>query len=140
MAYQGVEPMASKSEMNVVPLIDVLLVLLIIFMVTVPAITNAVSLTLPQAVPDPPALVEPEPMRLVVDASSQWRLDGVPTSEHSLRQAFVAAVNLSEATGQAQPLLQVDIDPDAHYQAMASALAVARNAGMERIGFVQPQH
>ncbi|TXK60985.1 biopolymer transporter ExbD [Alkalisalibacterium limincola] len=136
MAYQGVEPMASKSEMNVVPLIDVLLVLLIIFMVTVPAVTGAVSLTLPQQGPPPPALVEPHPMRLMIDGGGQWRLDGVPTSERALQQAFVAAVNLSEATGQAQPLLHVDIHPDAHYQSMASALAVARNAGMERIGFV----
>lgn len=139
MAYQGVEPMASKSEMNVVPLIDVLLVLLIIFMVTVPAVTRAVSLELPQRGPPPPALVEPEPMRLIVDATGQWQLDGLPTTQRSLQQAFVDAVNLSEATGDAQPLLQVDIHPEAHYQAMASALAVARNAGMERIGFVQAQ-
>ena len=135
MAYQGVEPMASKSEMNVVPLIDVLLVLLIIFMVTVPAVTGAIPLELPQRGPPQPAMVEPAPMQLRVDPSGQAFLDGRPVAARELRASLVGAVNLAEAAGTLQPLLRIDIHPDAEYQAMASTLAVARDAGMVRIGF-----
>lgn len=134
MAYTAVQATTAKSEMNVVPLIDVLLVLLIIFMVTVPAVTGAITLDLPQAEPPKVQQVEPEPMRLAVDRDGQTRLDGRPVDARDLHAALLAAVNLAEVEDRLQPMLQVAIDPDAHYQSMASALAVARDAGMVRIG------
>lgn len=124
--------MANKCDMNVVPLIDVLLVLLIIFMVTVPAVSYQIQVDLPQATRSPPpTTTPPPPIRLRIDGGGQLFWDNTPIP----RAALMPQMQL-EAAREIQPTLEIQTSPDAQYQVLASVLATARNAGMEKIGFV----
>ncbi|TXK60703.1 ExbD/TolR family protein [Alkalisalibacterium limincola] len=124
--------MANKCDMNVVPLIDVLLVLLIIFMVTVPAVSYQIQVDLPQATRSPPpTTTPPPPIRLRIDGGGQLFWDNTPIP----RAALMPQMQL-EAAREIQPTLEIQTSPDAQYQVLASVLATARNAGLEKIGFV----
>ncbi|WP_202845226.1 ExbD/TolR family protein [Luteimonas saliphila] len=121
------------AEINIIPLCDVLLVLLIIFMVTAPALSHQIDLDLPQASPPKP-VDPPAPIDLVIDASGQVFWNGSATDRVALRtlMATVAA-----DAGAPQPLLRIDASGDCDYQAVAQVLATARNAGLDHIGFVR---
>lgn len=124
---------SARSEINIVPLIDVLLVLLIIFMVSAPLLSQRIGLDLPQAVP--PALLQPPPstppVRLHIDAVGGVSLNGVLVPTATLSSWLEV-----EAALVPQPELRIAVDADADYQALAGVLAAARDAGMIRIGFV----
>ena len=131
MAFQAVEANA-KCEMNVVPLIDVLLVLLIIFMVTAPILSRDLVIDLPQVGPertDP----EPDTVRLRIDAAGNLFWGG-----HALPSAALMPTLLIEAARAPQPLLEIETAGDTEYRRFTEVLASARNAGMERIGFQSP--
>lgn len=124
--------MANKCDMNVVPLIDVLLVLLIIFMVTVPAVSYQIQVDLPQPTRNQqPPSNPPPPISLRIDGGGQvfWNNSPIP------RAALMPQMQL-EAAREVQPTLEIETSPDAQYQVLASVLAMAKNAGMEKIGFV----
>jgi biopolymer transport protein ExbD len=122
---------ASKCDINVVPLIDVLLVLLIIFMVTAPIVARELVVDLPQVDPDRVARPEPRPIRLRIDASGSlfWGNDAMP------RHALATMLRV-EASRDPQPALQLETDADARYALFADVLAAAHTAGMQKIGFV----
>lgn len=123
------------AEINVTPLVDVMLVLLIIFIVTAPLVSYPIPVTLPQPTTTPPPRLEPPPpIELRVDAGNQLRWNGQPLALADVQtrlqeQAQVHAGN--------PPELRIAIDPGAEYQVMARILAAASNTGMERIAFVQ---
>lgn len=121
------------AEINIIPLCDVLLVLLIIFMVTAPALSNQIDVDLPQ-----PAEIERsepvEPIALRIDASGQPYWNGIPV-ELSALPALMREE--SRHPPEVQPMLQIDASGDCDYQAVAKVLAVARNAGLAKIGFVR---
>ncbi len=134
MAFSAVAPASSKSDMNIVPLIDVLLVLLIIFMVTSPLLSFEIPIDLPQAEPDTIEVEPPAPIDLRIDASGALFLGSLPLP----RKALEASLQI-ETLGKSiedQPLLRIDASPDAEYQVIADVLAVARNVGVAKIGFV----
>ena len=135
MAVSGSVPRDQTiAEINIIPLCDVLLVLLIIFMVTAPALSYPVHVDLP-AGPDREQRREPPPpVHLRVDAGGQVYWDGQAVSAGELaarmrQQALAAAAE--------QPLLKIDASGDCEYQAVARVVAQARNAGMAKIGFVR---
>jgi biopolymer transport protein ExbD len=123
----------ARSEINVVPLIDVLLVLLIIFMVTAPLISQRIGLDLPQPVPldrvPPPPEVDPISLR--IDALGQLSVNGTPMSAQAAALLLQVEGNLNP-----QPELRIDASGDADYRVVAQMLASARDAGIVRIGFV----
>jgi biopolymer transport protein ExbD len=128
----GSGPMA---DINVTPLVDVMLVLLIIFMITMPLLSHKIQIDLPQpspppAVPPPPP---PEPIKLAVQANGQLFWNDEPISEDALRAQL-------RVTAQKDPQPELDIKPDrtTKYQLVASVMADAKNAGMIKIGFVSP--
>lgn len=127
---------APLSDMNVTPLVDVMLVLLIIFMVTAPISTFPIDVNLPQKSLNPPPQTKtpPDPIRLRVDASGQVFWNDTP-------QPMSAIENLMEVEVQRdptnQPMLEIDVSPDADYGLLAKVLAHSKNAQMEKIGFVQ---
>lgn len=123
---------AAMAEINIIPLCDVLLVLLIIFMVTAPALSQQVDLDLPQATTAP--VDPPAPIDLTIDAAGQAYWNGVPTGGEALAAQLRAAGDVASGP---QPLLRIDADGDCDYQAVATVLAAARNAGMANIGFVR---
>ncbi|MFA6985530.1 MAG: biopolymer transporter ExbD [Arenimonas sp.] len=128
-------------DMNVTPLVDVMLVLLIIFMVTVPSLSHSIAIDLPQGAPPISKTVPPEPIRIHIDASGTVRWNGSPTPLSSLQAQFDVEGARGMTAGPAfdagkQPTIEIETDPDAEYQALAQVLARARNANLVKIDFV----
>jgi biopolymer transport protein ExbD len=125
------EPM---SEMNVIPLVDVMLVLLVIFIVTAPVITHSVQLELPRA-SSAPSEQTADSVTLALDAAGQLHWDNAPIDEAALFARLRDAVA-------ANPELAVYLraDRDTRYEALARIMADARRAGVARLAFVsQPE-
>lgn len=135
MAFSETAPRdQSIAEINIIPLCDVLLVLLIIFMVTAPALSYPVEVDLPGGTDREQPRDPPPPIELRIDAGGQayWNGQAVSRGELAARMGLEAAA----APGR-QPLLKIDASGDCEYQAVARIVAQARNAGMAKIGFVR---
>ena len=137
MAFSSNAGSGPLSEINVTPLVDVMLVRLIIFMVTAPELQSPIEIDLPQRSVNPPPPCEPtEPIRLRIDASGQVSWNGAPTAIANLEQQMQAVVAQDPTN---QPQLEIDTDPNADYGVLARVLAAAKNAQMVKIGFVQDE-
>jgi biopolymer transport protein ExbD len=122
------------SEINMIPLIDVMLVLLIVFIITVPVINHAVRLELPQAsaqrTPDRPVII-----RVSVDARGAYYWNDAPVSDEDLRPRLAQVAALDP-----QPELHIRGDRSVRYERVALLMAQAQGAGLRRIAFVtKPQ-
>ena len=135
MAFSSNSGAGPMADINVTPLVDVMLVLLIIFMVTAPALSYQIQVDLPQRTsnPPPPPKDPPEPIRLRIDngGTVTWNNSPIPMS---VLQSSLEV----EAERNPQPTLEIETDPDAEYETLAKVLARAKNAHMEKISFVDP--
>ena len=124
------------ADINVTPLVDVMLVLLIIFIVTAPIMTYPIDVDLPQRVINPPPQLKepPAPIDLKIDASNQVTWNNNPVSVTALQNMMEEEVQKDPTN---QPELRIDANPDSEYEVMAKVLAAAKNAQMQKIGFVQ---
>jgi biopolymer transport protein ExbD len=124
------------ADINVTPLVDVMLVLLIIFMVTMPIQSFPIKVDLPQKTDKPLENPKepPEPIRLRIDASNQVYWNDSPTPLTALQNMMKAEVDRDPSN---QPTLEIDANDDAEYDVLAKVLAAAKNAEMIKIGFVQ---
>jgi biopolymer transport protein ExbD len=115
------------SEMNITPLVDVMLVLLVIFMVTAPLMDFRIPMTLSQRTDQapPPA----EPVVLGVERGDLFRLAGEPITA----RALPAALEAMSRDG-AGFVLRIEVDPEADYQSAATALAAVDRSGIENYG------
>ncbi|MGH8681914.1 MAG: ExbD/TolR family protein [Burkholderiales bacterium] len=137
MAFGGFDREPSTrpmAEINMIPLIDVMLVLLVIFIITAPLLTHAVKIDLPKAA-SAPNLTKPDNVQLAVNASAAIYWNGQAVSRAELRERLAAA-----AKQQPQPEVHIRADAAARYQWVAETLADAANAGLTRIGFVSDPH
>jgi biopolymer transport protein ExbD len=118
------------SEINVVPLVDVMLVLLVIFIITAPLLTNAVKIDLPKASSNP-NITKPDHIEFGIreDGSLFW--NGEEVTLESLPARFA-----EEAKKQPQPELHLRADRLARYEQVAQVMSGAAKAGILRIGFV----
>ena len=118
------------SEINMIPFIDVMLVLLIIFIITVPVIKHAVNIDLPRA-SNEKVLDKPENVRLSVDADGiyYWNELRVEDADFEQRLAQTAAQ-------EPQPELHIRGDKAVRYERVAQAMAAAQRAGVRKIGFI----
>jgi len=123
------EPML---DVNVTPLIDVMLVLLIMFIITIPIQTHAVKLDLPVNQPNPPPIVV-DPVKNVVTINKQDQIlwNGGPVSMQQLR-AYL------DTTQQMNPIPELHLQPDstARYEVVDQVLAVTKQAHVQKMGFV----
>jgi biopolymer transport protein ExbD len=123
------EPM---MEINTTPLIDVMLVLLIMFIITLPVMSHAVKLDMPRPTSNPPPPTEViEPIRLDIDWDGSIIWNGSLVQLDQLEGYFS-----TEARKNPQPELHVRPDRRANYDTVAKVLALAQRNGMQRIGFV----
>jgi biopolymer transport protein ExbD len=122
------------NEINMTPLVDVMLVLLIIFIITVPVMQHAVNIDLPQA-SNQPQETKPETVRLSVDASGTYYWN-----ENQIADADLQGLLTVEAAKHPQPDLHIRGDKAVRYEKVAQAMAAAQTAGLRKIGFVtEPQ-
>ena len=123
------------SEINMVPFIDVMLVLLIIFIITVPVMKHAVNVELPRAANEKEQL-KPETVLLTVQADGSYVLGEEKIADEQLTLRLQA-----EAAKTPQPDLHLRGDRDVRYERVAQAMAAAQQAGIARIGFItEPPH
>lgn len=117
------------SDLNTTPLIDVMLVLLIMFIVTVPIATHKVAVDLPQGVPPPSA--EPVVHRLNLDVAGRLSWNGVPLADAQLPARIAAMAPNDE--------LHLRAEPDTPYDRFDHVLADIKRAGVEKLGLVDNQ-
>jgi len=123
------------ADINVTPLVDVMLVLLIIFMVTAPAMTYQIQVDLPQPSKVPPPPVVTTPIDLKIDAGGQVTWNGSETPISTLEGVMKVEAERYTTVAE-QPVIQIDTNQDAQYDILAKVLADAKNAGLVKIGFV----
>jgi biopolymer transport protein ExbD len=118
------------AEINMIPLIDVMLVLLVIFIITAPLLTHAVKIDLPKAA-SAPNLTKPDNIQLAITAAGEVFWNGELVSRDALHARLAAA-----GRQQPQPEVHIRADAAARYEWVAETLAAAARAGLVRIGFV----
>lgn len=124
------------ADMNIIPLADVMLVLLIIFMVTAPPPSFPIDVDLPQRSVDPPKVDKepPEPIKLRIDEAGDVFWNNTPMPIQALEGMMTTEVDRDPEN---QPTLEIDVNAKAQYQVLAKVLASAKNADMKKIGFVK---
>jgi len=118
------------NEINMTPLVDVMLVLLIIFIITVPVMQHAVNIDLPRATNQAENL-KPETIRLSVDAAGAYFWNDVPLADADVGPRMAAA-----AAQVPQPELHIRGDKAVRYERVAGVMAAAQRAGLHKIGFI----
>ena len=119
------------SEINTTPLVDVMLVLLIIFLITIPVITQSVKVDLPKAA-NIPTQTKPENVNIAVDAEGNvyWNTALVPTQEALL--ARIKAVAVMDP----QPEIHVRGDKHTKYEHIGRVIVLAQRGGIQKVGFI----
>jgi biopolymer transport protein ExbD len=129
----GKDDGSPMMEMNTTPLIDVMLVLLIMFIITIPPITNAVNIDLPvdSNEPPPPDLVDPVINKLVIMPDNSILWNGTPVSLDQVGQYLAQTKSMSP-----EPELQFQPAPTAIYDTVDRTMAVVKRSGITKFGFV----
>ena len=121
---------APMAEINMIPLIDVMLVLLVIFIITAPLLTHSVKIDLPKA-SSTPNLTKPDNIQLAIDAQGKVFWNGETLERGAWQERMRGSSKLSP-----QPEVHIRADAAAAYGKVAVVLADAAKAGLTRIGFV----
>ncbi len=124
------EPDEVMNEINMTPLVDVMLVLLIVFIITVPVMKHAVNVALPRATNEIQQ-TKPETVSLSVDAQGNYHWNQTSVQDNELLRLLQA-----EAQKVPQPDLHIRGDKDVRYERVAQAMAAAQQAGIKKIGFI----
>jgi biopolymer transport protein ExbD len=119
-----------KAEINVVPLVDVMLVLLVIFIITAPLLTHSVKVDLPKATSNP-NITKPNHVELGIKEDGSLFWNGERVTKETLAQRFAV-----EAKKAPQPEVHIKADKLTHYDYVAQVMSVAARTGLVRIGFV----
>lgn len=118
------------SEINIIPLVDVMLVLMVIFIITAPLLTNAVKIDLPRA-QGAPNTAATDPIELSIDAGGHCYWNGEALDRSSLSDRL-------QRSGQKRPTAELHIhaDKNLRYQVLADVMSEASKEGVSKIGFV----
>jgi len=128
MAFSMGSGQGPMADINVTPLVDVMLVLLIIFMLTAPIVTHDVRIDLPQPTNNPPPDTDHlDPIRLKIDASGSYYWNDVPIDEAGMKAQMAV---IAQQTNQPE-------DDAVAYEYLARALADAKGYGLTKIGFTE---
>ena len=125
------------SEINVTPLVDVMMVLLVIFIITAPLMVSALKLDLPKTEGAQASSAPPRFVKLSIDAKGEVFLDDKAISLDDLRRSLTAQASQALAAGQGElPEVQLRADERVPYGRVVEVMGLAQQAGMHRIGFV----
>ncbi|QZD87140.1 ExbD/TolR family protein [Qipengyuania psychrotolerans] len=128
----GSDDGAPMMEMNMTPLIDVLLVLLIMFIITIPVATHSVDIDLPQPNPNPPPVtVEPDKNKLVITQMDELLWNGEVIQEGDLVNLLAQSLTINP-----EPELQFEPEALSSYEASARVLQIIKGSGVTKFGFV----
>lgn len=119
-------------DLNTTPLIDVMLVLLIMFIITIPIQTHAVKVDLP--INDPnnqPPPIDPQKNKVVIDPAGTITWNGAPVDKVTLQQYLEATKGINP-----EPELHFQPDPQARYARVDEVLAVIKRSGVSKLGFI----
>ncbi len=122
------EPM---MEMNTTPLIDVMLVLLIMFIITIPIQTHAVKVDLPQNSNQPQNPIEPDKNKITIDPAGNVGWNGTPVNDVTLQQYLVQTTQISP-----EPELHFQPDAQARYEKVDQVLAIIKRSNVTKLGFI----
>ena len=123
---------APMMEMNMTPLIDVLLVLLIVFIMSIPIATHAVAIDLPVPNPNPPPdMVDPIKNKIVLTPANEILWNGTPITDNTLVANLQTSLTFS-----VEPELQFEPEASASYDLSAKVLNIIKQSGVTKFGFV----
>ncbi|RJG05169.1 biopolymer transporter ExbD [Noviherbaspirillum cavernae] len=128
--FDGNKQQGPMSDINVTPMVDVMLVLLVIFIITAPLFTHAIKLDLPNA-QSAAAPEKPETISLSINAEGALFWNNDPLQQNDLGAKLAAA-----AQQQPQPELQLRADKNTRYEVIAQVMSAAQSSGMTKMGFV----
>ena len=136
MAFASNSGGGPMADINVTPLVDVMLVLLIIFMVTAPILSYPIDIDLPQRTSNPPENPKepPPPIKLRIDQAGTVYWNNSPTPVSALMSMMKAEAERDPTN---QPTLEIDVNEEAQYETLAKVLAQAKDSDMNKIGFVK---
>ena len=127
----GKEDGDPMMEMNMTPLIDVLLVLLIMFIITIPIQTHAVKVDLPQNSKNPANPVQSDKNKITIDVAGTVAWNGSPVNDVQLRQYLDQSASMNP-----EPELHFQPAPDARYEVVDRTLAVIKRSAITKLGFI----
>jgi len=133
MAIGSFNPQAAQAptaEINMTPLVDVMLVLLIIFIITAPLLTHSVKVELPRAASSPSS-EKPQTLQVSIDAENRVFIGSEAVDRDSLEARFREAL-----TQDANVELHLKADRSTRYESVAETMSAARRAGLGKIGFI----
>jgi biopolymer transport protein ExbD len=125
MAFAAANRDNQMSDMNITPLVDVMLVLLVIFMLAAPALSSTLPITLPHKGPPPPPMKE---MTVQVQAGDLYALNGQVMTRAQITASLKAALAFDKDLK-----VNFDVDPNADYESAMRGMAAVHNAGIEAI-------
>jgi len=132
-----------EQEMNVTinttPLVDVMLVMLIIFLVTIPVVLKAVPLTLP-TYRNIATQTKPENIVIEVTTDETMYYNHIPVDQPTLRKNFVDALRRAQATGKPFPEVHIRGDKNVRFEAIGRVILACQQAGIQKVGFITEPH
>ena len=131
MSVGGQDEGSPMMEINTTPLIDVMLVLLIMIIMTIPIQTHAVKVDLPVGTSNPQPIVEADKNKVYIDAQGRVYWNSVQIDDVTLRQYLDQTLQMSP-----EPELHFQPDPQARYEVVDRILAIVKRANVNKLGFV----
>ena len=120
-----------NNSINTTPLVDVMLVLLIIFLITIPVVTQSIKLELPKE-RNLPTLTKPENIVIAVnrDGETYWGLERIPDSEALVKRLKIESIK------EPQPEVHIRGDGEVRYEAVGRVVVACQRAGIFKVGFI----
>jgi len=124
-----------NASINVTPLVDIMLVMLIIFLITIPVIVKVVPVQLPNA-RNIPTETKPENIVISVDREENVYWNNAPVQYSDLHARFVAALLRANAAGMPLPEVHIRGDKNVRFEALGRVILAAQQAGVPKVGFI----
>jgi biopolymer transport protein ExbD len=133
------DEMELNSTINTTPLVDVMLVMLIIFLVTIPVITKTVPLQLP-TYRNIVTVTKPENIVIAVTSDETTYYNNVPVDQATMRKNFVDALKRAVAIHKPLPEVHIRGDKGVRFEAIGRVILACQQAGIQKVGFITEPH